>query len=213
MEKKTRYKYPENKTLRGACRGYEARGLFDYWYEEFKEHFYNGRKIVASDMPVPFSGEMMYTSVRGYAELMSYVCIYLLENSLGEISLTFTRKGREIHLCVLSKTRREGILNPITTFDEYAEATGEEDRRIANAFRCAYRAYAQLCYSRNAYGDEYFDIAFNCADIGTLGFKARDIHDALVEGIAFARICLNIDRLPREDDVNPASDGQDGAVE
>ena len=203
MEKKTRYRYLGRSKNRGEMIGYDTRGLFEYWYTMFNEQYYNGRRIKVSDKTGEHERDKMYTSLIGYSELLTYVCIYLLENTLGDISLTMSSKGKETHLCFFAKTRRVGILNPITTFDEYAEVTGEEDRRIANAFLCAYHAYAQLCYSRNAAGDEYFDIAFNCADIGTLGFKADNIDYALSEGMFFALMSLNIDRYPCESDVNP----------
>ena len=205
MEKKTKYRYLTRKKTRGEMISYDTRGLFEYWYSMFNEHYYNGRRITVYDKTGEYERDKMYTSLMGYSELMTYVCIYLLENTIGDISLTISSKGRETHLCFFAKTRRDGILNPISTFDEYAEATGEEDRRIANAFVFAYHAYAQLCYSRNALGDEYFDIAFNCADIGTLGFKADNIDSALWAGMSFAMMCLNIERYPSESDVNPPS--------
>lgn len=200
--------YINRTNIRGERSCYDTRTLFDYWYTMFNENYYNGRRIKVTDKTGECDRDQMYTSLIGYSELLTYVCIYLLENSLGEICLTLTRKGRETHLCFFAKTKRTGILNPITTFGEYAEATGDEDKRIANAFQCAYHAYAQLCYSRNVYGDEYFDIAFNCADIGSLGFKADNIDSALRSGMTFALLSLNIERYPSEPEVNPVSQKQ-----
>ena len=193
-----RYKYLRRTEARGPAEVYEARRIYDNWFRVFCECYCFDKQIRQSDDGSPRLTEFLRTNITGYSELLTYICSHMLEMSVGDISLVTRQKGREVHLTFSARTRREGILNPVSTFDEYINATGDEDRYIGNAFLSAYRAYAVLTFSRNVYGEEYFDIAFNCADIGRYGFKANDVSIFFRHGIAFARMNLDIDQFPSE---------------
>ena len=196
--KNVRYKYMRRPRVRGPAEVYEARRIYNSWFKEFCECYCFDKKILTVDDGRPRLTEFLHTNLTGYSELLTYICSHLIENAVGDISLTTRQKGIEVHLFFSARTRREGILNPVSTFDEYVNATGDENRYIGNAFLSAYRAYASLTYSRNVYGEEYFDIAFNCADIGRYGFKANDISIFFKNGIAFARMNMDIDKYPSE---------------
>ena len=193
-----RHKYMRRTHDRGPAEVYEARHLYGRWIKVFCECYAFDRRIDLVDDGRPRLTEYLHTNMTGFSELLTYVCSRLLENAAGDISLVIRQKGIEVHLTFSARTRRDGILNPVSTFDEYVSATGDEDRYIGNAFLSAYRAYARLTYSRNVYGEEYFDISFNCADIGRYGFKANDTVIFLRQGIAFARMNTDMGRLDSE---------------
>ncbi len=194
--KNVRYKYMRRPRERGPVEVYEARRIYNCWFKEFCDSYSFEKPIRLVDDGRPRLTEFLRTNLTGYSELLTYICSHLLENAIGDISLVIRQKGVEVHLIFSARTRREGILNPVSTFDEYVNATGDEDIYIGNAFLSTYRAYASLTYLRNVYGEEYFDIAFNCADIGRYGFKANDISIFFRHGIAFARMNVDINFAP-----------------
>ena len=185
--------------LRGMISAHDAGMLFERWYKLYSKDYRNGRKIKIKDNSEPYRREYLKTNPRGFSELMTYICDYLSDSAIEEITLGMSRKGREVHMCFSTKTKRGGILNPVSSVDEYEAAMGGEDKRLSAAFKAAYYAYASIYFSRNIYGEEYIGVAFNRADIGELGFKAVNIDIALIHGISFAYYNIDKDKYEKEE--------------